>query len=217
MRTKNLLLSAAALVAGALSAHAQSNVYSVNVVGYVNAPVAGNSAFTLLANPLSDGTNTIGSLGAALPNKTTVQVWNGLGFTGTSKAGGAWGNPNLPIPPGTGFFVQTPAGSANLTNTFVGNVIIGFGQTNSLALPSGFSLIGSPVPVAGTLADSGVNTLNLGNTLPNKSTIQVWNGTGFVGTSKAGGIWGNPGLQIGVAQGFFVNLPSPTNWVQTLQ
>jgi len=104
-----------------------------------------------------------------------------------------------------------------LTNTFVGSVVIGFGQTNSLALPSGFSLIGSPVPIAGTLADSGVNTLNLGNTLPNKSTIQVWNGTGFVGTSKAGGTWGNPGLQIGVAQGFFVNLPSPTNWVQTLQ
>jgi len=110
MRTKNLLLSAAALVAGALSAQAQSNVYSVNVVGYVNAPVAGNSAFTLLANPLSDGTNTIASLGAALPNKTTVQVWNGSGFTGTSKAGGAWGNPALPIPPGTGFFRSNSCG-----------------------------------------------------------------------------------------------------------
>ncbi|HYG21974.1 MAG TPA: hypothetical protein VEH04_04265 [Verrucomicrobiae bacterium] len=215
MRTKNLLLSAAAVVAGAISAQAQSNVYSVNIVGYVNKPIAAGQ-FTLLANPLNDGTNTIGSLGAALPNKTTVQVWNGTGFVGTSKAGGVWGNPNLPIPPGTGFFVQTPAAGATVTNTFVGSVVIGYGQTNSMALPSGFSLVGSPVPIAGTLNSAGPNTLNLGNSLPNKSTIQVWNGTTYVGTSKAGGTWGQ-NLQIDVAQGFFVNTPVATNWSQTLQ
>jgi hypothetical protein len=212
MRTKNLLLSAAAVVAGAISVQAQSNVYSVNIVGYVNKPVTGGQ-FALLANPLNDGTNTIASIGASLPNKTTVQIWNGTGFTGTSKAGGVWGNPSLSIPPGTGFFVQSPS---SVTNTFVGSVVIGYGQTNSKALPAGFSLIGSPVPIAGTLTNSGPNSLNLGNTLPNKTTIQVWNGTGYTGTSKAGGSWGQ-NLSIDVGQGFFVNLPFATNWSQTLQ
>jgi hypothetical protein len=184
------------------------------VVGYVNVPIpAGQFAF--LANPLDNGTNDLVSLGAALPNKTTVQIWNGTGFTGTSKAGGAWGN-NLSIPPGTGFIVQTPAAAGTVTNTFVGNVVIGFGQTNSMALPAGFSLVGTPVPFAGTLNDAGPNTLNLGASLPNKSNIQVWNGTGYTGSGKAGGTW-SVNLSIGVAQGFFVNTPAPANWVQILQ
>lgn len=214
MRTKTLFLSAAALAAGVLSSMAQANVYSVNVVGYVNKVIPPNQ-FVLLANPLNDGTNTIDSLGAALPNKSSAQIWNGTGFTLASKANGTWSTP-LSIPPGTGYFVKTPTG-ASVTNTFVGSVIIGFNQTNSVNLAGGvFSLVGSPVPIAGALDDAGPNTLNLGNALPNKSSVQTWNGNGFNLASKANGTW-STNLPIGVAEGFFVKPNSPTNWSQILQ
>ncbi|EEF62403.1 hypothetical protein Cflav_PD5038, partial [Pedosphaera parvula Ellin514] len=39
MRTKTTLLTAALLAVGAISATAQSNVYSLNVVGYINVPI----------------------------------------------------------------------------------------------------------------------------------------------------------------------------------
>src|SRR5215475_1208779 len=53
MRTKTLLLSAVALAAGVLASQAQSNVYSANVVGYVNLPVP-VSTLVLAATPLDN-------------------------------------------------------------------------------------------------------------------------------------------------------------------
>src|SRR5665213_3609351 len=129
MRTKTLLIAAAALVAGIATSNAQ--VYSQNVVGYVNVTVPANT-LVLTANPLDDGTNTTTSLGAALPNKSQIQIWNGSGFTATSKAGGVW-SPNLSIPVGTGFFVKSPTA---ITNTFVGNVIVPSGGSGTNALPA---------------------------------------------------------------------------------
>jgi hypothetical protein len=215
MRTKTTLLSAVAMAAGLVSSVAQSNVYSVNIVGYVNATIPANQ-FALLANPLSAPTNDVVNLGASLPNKSSIQIWNGTGFTVAGKASGVWDN-NFLIPPGTGFFVKTPSTAGTITNTFVGNVIVGPGQTNTVALPGGvFSLLGSPIPFAGDLNSSGPNTLNLGNSLPNKSSVQTWNGTGFVVAGKASGVWDN-NLTIGVAQGFFVKPASSTNWSQVLQ
>ncbi len=59
MRIK-ALLCAAALAAGAVSSMAQSNVYSLNIVGYVNVPLV--TGFNLIANPLDNGTNDLASL-----------------------------------------------------------------------------------------------------------------------------------------------------------
>jgi len=203
MRTKTLLLTAAALVAGLASSQAQSNVYSVNIVGYVNTPLtAGQQA--LLANPLDDGTNTITSLDKGLPNKSTAQIWNGVGFTGSVKAAGSW-SPNLSIPPGTGFFVKP---FTVTTNLFIGSSVL----SNNAALPGGVqTLAGSTIPFSGALNDAGPNTLNLGPSLPNKSTVQTWNGTGYVGSVKAAGTF-SPNLSIGVAQGFFVKPFAATTW-----
>jgi hypothetical protein len=200
MKTKTLLIGAAVLAAGVLSSQAQ--VYSQNVVGYVNV-VLPSGQFALVSNPLDDGTNTVTSLGAALANKSTVQIWNGSGFTIASKGGGVW-NTNLSIPVGTGFFVKS---ATAVTNTFVGSVAMG--STNSL--PAGlFALVGSTVPYAGDLTDTNVN---IGPTLPNKSTLQVWNGSGFTIASKGGGVW-NTNLSLSVAQGFFVKSASAVDWVQ---
>src|SRR5882724_281686 len=174
MRTKTLLLTAAIAMAGIASSLAQGNVYSQNIVGYVNVVLVGGTNFSLVANPLDDGTNPCASLLASLPNKSQVQVWNpalngGAGdFDFSQKTAGAW-SPNLSIPPGTGFFVK-PQSAAAITNTFVGQVIIPPGGTNTVALPAlSFRLVGSPVPYAGNLQDpANTQGFNLGSSLPNK-------------------------------------------------
>jgi len=204
MRTKNLLLSAAALVAGALSVQAQSNVYSVNVVGYVN-KVLPAGVFQLVANPLNDGTNDLNSALGALPNKSQVQIWNGASFDNYTKGGGVW--PVASVPPGVGFFVKSQTA---ITNTFVGQVAGGSGGVTN-ALPSGvFVLVGSAIPFAGDL-----NSTNINLNLANKSQVQLWNGTSYDNYTKGGGAWPvNPGIS--VAQGFFLKSQTATNWVQAL-
>jgi hypothetical protein len=208
---KTLLIAAAALVAGVISSDAQ--VYSANIVGYVNVSMPAG-ALVLTSNPLDDGTNTANDLLASLPNKSSIQIWNGTGFTFYSKgASGFAGNPSIPV--GTGFFVKSVS---NFTNTFVGNVVPApGGNQSSTAFPAGaLVLVGSTLPVSGTFNDVGTNAFNLIATLPNKSSVQIWNGTGFTFFSKgAAGFSPNPPLSVG--QGFFVKSVSATNWVQTLQ
>lgn len=206
MRTKTLVFSAVALAAGVLSAMAQSNVFSVNVVGYVNVPLAAGSP-TLLSNPLDNGTNTLNDLVGALPTKSSAQLWNGNGFTASSKQASGW-NPNLSVPPGTGFFVTA---SANSTNTFVGNVVVGPGGSVTNSLTTSVVLVGSMIPYADTL--NGTNILL--SVIPTKSSIQVWNGNGYTASSKQASGW-NPNLSLGVAQGFFITPSAAVNWVQTL-
>jgi len=207
MRTKTLFLATAALAVGLATSMAQSNVYSVNIVGYINVPLGAN-AQTLLANPLDNGTNDLSSIGASLPNKSSASIWNGAGFTGTTKTAGAWGS-NLAIAPGIGFFVKAPSAS---TLTFVGSAP----TISTRALAGATSvMLGSMIPFSGALADSGTNTINLGSALPNKSTVSIWSGTAYIGTTKTAGAWGS-NLAIGVAQGFFVKPSAASTWNQYL-
>jgi len=208
---KTLLIAAAALVAGVVSSQAQ--VYSANIVGYVNVTMPA-STLVLVSNPLDSGTNTANNVLASLPNKSSVQLWNGSGFTSYPKtATGFTGNPTLPV--GSGFFVNS---TQPFTNTFVGNVVPapgGNSATNSLP-GSTLTLVGSILPVSGNFNDVGTNALNLAASLPNKSSVQIWNGSGFTSYPKtATGFTGNPAYTVG--QGFFVNAASAANWVQTLQ
>jgi len=168
----------------------------------------------LTSNPLDDGTNTANSLLANLPNKSLLETWNGSGFTVLSKTtAGFAGNPSLPV--GTGFFVKSVS---NYTNTYVGNVVPAPGGNQATVnLPANaLVLVGSVLPVSGTFNDVGTNTVNLIATLPNKSLLETWNGTGFTVLSKTStGFAGSPALS--VAEGFFLKSVSATNWTQTLQ
>jgi hypothetical protein len=222
MRTKTLLIAAAALAATVISSEAQ--VYS-GVVGYVNIVTPAGQP-TLICNPLDlDGVDNITNVLPNVPKGTVVQVWNGAGFTGVSRAvlgAGAWSANAATtfIHPGQGFFLNTPQ---TTTNTFVGNIDGGSQTTNTITLTAGIvQLVGSPIPFSGTItnsADQGADALNLGSVLPKGTVIQIWNGNGYTGYSRAvlgAGNWsGNPTINVG--QGFFINSPATTNWVQTLQ
>lgn len=221
MRTKTLFLAAAALAAGIASSVAQSNVYSVNVVGYVNTTFMPAGSYTLAANPLDNGTNDLVSLlDASLPNKSQVLAWDAgsQSFIISTKTAGLW-TTNVALPTGAGFFVKTPTAQATpITNTFVGDVLIGFGATNTVDLPAAYVLSGSPVPFGGALNDAGPNSINLGATLPNKSQVLKWDTSSqaFIIATKTAGNW-TTNINMNVGEGFFIKSYSATPWSQTLQ
>jgi hypothetical protein len=78
MRTKTLLIAAAALTAAVISSQAQSTVYSQNIVGYVNTTLNGGGAYTMIANPLSNGTNGAEQVLTGLNSNggETLYIWN---------------------------------------------------------------------------------------------------------------------------------------------
>jgi len=223
MRTKSLCLAAAVLAGGVLAASAQGNVYSLNIVGYVNtiAPVA--NQYALWANPLDTGAgNTITNLFPSAPNGTQIRTWNGTQYVLAQKSFGNW-NTNLVLTPGVGFWIKYPASVGGaVTNTFTGNVMFeqpasGGGGTNNSTITSTYQMVGSKVPVAGLLTASGVGTLNLGTALANGSQVRIWNGSQYVLAQKSFGSW-NTNLLINVGEGFWVRLGSggPSNWVQVV-
>lgn len=225
MRTKSLLAMAAALAAGVVAASAQSNVYSLNIVGYVNQTIP--SGYSLIANPLSSGATNGANEILPLTDTSVFLTWTGTSFDYRSYDTGFGGwidagqNPSTPpsLPPGKGFFFFNP--NAAFTNTWVGTVVPGPGSTNSLSLPSGYSLVGSVLPVAGAAITAAPVNLPLIDT----SVILKWTGTAYQYYSYDTGFGGwidagqNPTVEPGytVGQGFFFFNPgAPTPWTQSL-
>jgi hypothetical protein len=222
MRTKTLLLSAAALAAGVLGSQAQSNVYSANVVGYVNVVIPPGK-FVMVANPFATGNDVLSNIVAA-PGGSTAQIWNGAGFDAYtySALAHAWKNGAIngnltPLPPGVGFFLTSSGG---FTNTFVGSVIANNGTSVTNSLGTTVTTEGSAIPYMDTVTNG--TTVNL--TVGGGSTLQQWSVSGqtfnaFTYSSlahnwKQGATTTNPVIAPG--EGFFLQASAPTNWVQTL-
>jgi len=169
MRTKTLL--AAVLAAGvAASAVAQSNVYSLNVVGYYNVTAGANQQI-ILGNQLNTTNNT---LGGVIPNPPPLSLFykyaNG-GFTTYQfdDVDLVWTpNPNVSLNPGEGGFFKSPV---NTTITFVGEVKQG-SLTNNL--PKGAkTIVTSIVPQAGRV------TTDLGLPAEPLDVMYTYQGGGF--------------------------------------
>ena len=101
MRTK-LLAAAALLAAGVATSMAQSNVYSLNIVGYVNVPVAGT--LTAMSNPLRAGTaGAVDRADQVIPysDGDSIQVWSGVSWTAytmDSLSGTGWTDGSSDVP-----------------------------------------------------------------------------------------------------------------------
>ena len=195
MRTK-ALLCAAALAAGALTSMAQGNVYSLNIVGYVNVPLA--TGYNLVANPLDNGTNDLNSLFPNAGFGDAIYAYANGGFT-ISTYVGSW-SPDLTLAPGNGVFYQA---STPFTNTFVGNVMTG-NLTNPV--PSGYSIKSSQVPQADTLENLGFPA-NFGD-----ATYFYRNGGYTISTFV--GTW-SPDLTVGVGEAFWAQVSANVNWTRT--
>ena len=229
---KALLISAAALAAGVISSQAQ--VYSQNIVGYVNTTIPGGNAFSMLVAPLAGPTNTAETVISSVSVGDNIFVWNGGGFTAYTYAGtdGAapgynWYDVNLNpasspvLNPGQAFFFQN-AGAAK-TNVFTGTVVV----SNSVTLLGGnsFSMIGSTPPISGTL-----DSTNLSLPLHVGDNVFLWTGGGYAAYTYAGVDGAAPGYNwydanlnpiasptISVGQGFFYqNSATTSTWTNTI-
>jgi hypothetical protein len=168
----------------------------------------------LIQNPLDDGTNTLNSVLTGAPANSEAWVWNGSGYTPAvvgSKTG-TWG-PDASIPTGVGFFYR-PA--ANFTNTYVGEVLAGPGESLTNGLTGGqLDLTGALLPYA-TASIATDSTYGLAGA-PANSELWKWNGSGYtpaVVGSKTG-TWG-PDLPMDVAESFFIRTTADFDWVQSL-
>jgi len=205
----------ALLVAWSLAVQAApAQVYSQNVVGYVNRQF--NQGNNLFENPLENSPDNLTNLfHQPVPNGTTISVWDASqsAFNTTSEyLGGAW-TLNLLLAPGTGALLNAPS---PFMNTFVGYVLNhdGTGLTNAFGLttpspfagPNGTYLLGDMTPIADTGTDIFLNILGR---LPNVGE-QV---TTLSGTSSylGNGNWDNvPTLAVGDAAFFTVeSAPEP--------
>jgi len=238
MRTK-ALLSVAAIAASAVTAMAQSNVYSLNIVGYatVNVP----AGYSIMANPLSAGaTNGANEIGLSLTGEI-ILTWNTASSTFTYASydptlgisPSNWYDANLnpsvapSLPPGVGFFFFNP-NSTNTPITFVGTVVPNPSSTNILTVAAGYSMIGSPLPAA--VSDITAAPVSLPK--PNGMIVLSWNNAtskyvyssydASLGISPSNWYDANlagipaPGYSIG--EGFFFFNPNATStaWAQSL-
>jgi hypothetical protein len=226
MRTKALLLAAAAVAAVASS---QAQVYSVNAVGYVNKTLI--PGYNLISNPLNAANNTIGSLfnnfqGGPRDGTVVYKFVNG-GFQTASyiEILGSWSGDAVDQTtlPGEGVFVYLPgpaaAGeAANKTLTFVGEVPQ---NATSTAIPKGFSIKSSVVPQA-VAPDKTKNTDGSAAPIPGADGDVLYrykpltkNYDTFSYIELLGG-WDTPLPVIDVGEAFYYfRATTPTTWNRT--
>lgn len=208
MRTKTLVCAAALAAGLATSALAQSNVYSLNVVGYYNIPVPANQ-YVLVANQLNTTNNTLAGIIPNPPPGAQFQsfVNGGLSAYVFDDVDLVWTpNGNADLTPGLGGYFRSPVAT---TVTFVGEVKQG-SLTNTL-VKSQYVVRGSIVPQAGTataLAIPGEGGDQL-QTFNNGFTAYVFDDVDLVWTPS------EPNLNVG--QAFFYRkspAATQTNWIR---
>jgi len=222
MRTK-VLLCAAALAASLASSMAQ-NVYSLNVVGYVNVTLPSFS-FTCVANPLDatlggtqPGYNDITNLFQGVNGGSFIQTFNsGLNdydntspnYSGRSST---WSS-QLTMPPGLGVMYYN-GGASDTVVTFVGQVEQGTYSVANLGAFA-FAMVGSPVPIGGDLTNSttyvGLAPAggDLVQTFNNNPAVNDWNTA--VSWSGRSSTWGGP-MPVAPGQGFLYYSTTANAW-----
>ena len=211
MRTKALVITAALAAAGIASVEAQSNVYSVNVVGYYNVTVPANGGLKLVGVQLSSTNTTLASLIKNVPDGTQFFKWTGSTFGAflyeDPGGGGEWSG-DTALLPGQGGFLKNNSGTP-LTVTFVGEV--GQGSLTN-PVPSGYEVEASLVPQAG-----GVSTV-LGLPAADGDQIFKWNGTGYITylyeDPGGGGEWSPSEPAVEVGEAVFSRKSAGVSWVR---
>jgi hypothetical protein len=230
MRTKTLALSTMLGALGTASLVAQTNVYSINAVGYINLTLP--AGYSIIACQLQTTNNTIAGLFQNGPTMATPGKWNGSkvlvynpadgrydvdDIASSSYSSGWISGGTITMNPGQAVWFDNGTGSAQ-TVTFVGTVPQG---TNTVTMGAGYNMVSSPVPFSGDL----VTNMGLTNYALNGTKVLTFNGannppyTSYISsTSGSAGYmnqWLSPGdPQINVGQGFWVSSPSPVSWVQ---
>ncbi|HTI71366.1 MAG TPA: hypothetical protein VMF06_15450 [Candidatus Limnocylindria bacterium] len=208
------LLSAVALATACVGS-AFGAVTSQNIVGYIKLSLT--KGYNLVANQLNNGDNTVVTVFSGLPadGKTTAFKWNGRGYdTSTYYAAGdgGWDDPTLTAAPGDGVFIYV---ASPATVTLVGEVSL----NTTVNLIKGFSLVSSPIPVAGALTDSATVAFDK---VADGDVYFQWGPSGFE-VNGFTAIDGNPVNEwdagepptLKVGEGFFVKKNTAVAWTRT--
>jgi hypothetical protein len=214
MRTKSLVLAAVLSAAGVASSLAQ--VYSVNVVGYINLPLSpGLNLITAQLKGTNQNVNTLlGSATPTMPDNSLLFTWNPTAQRYDNAligGGGVWydgaGNPSTTtLSPGQAFFIQV-AGTVNVSLTLVGEVPTG---PNAVSVVNGLGFYGDPAPVSQNIATNGFPVADNDSLYTWNTAGQRWNNALIgVGPGSGGPAWfdggGNPVVFApAVGQGFAV-------------
>lgn len=212
MKTKTSILTA--LIALASGAGAMAQVYSQNVVGYVNVNVP--AGFSMISNPLNGSNNNLNTIiptateGMLLYKFSTTfqdanEYFDGFGWAQNGVA------TTTTLNPGEGAFFYAPAAA---TLTFVGEVPVGAPLANPV--PAGFSIESSQVPQTGNLTALGfpaaegdiVYTFNAATQSYNDA-YEYFDGFGWAQNGSAAEPTLNPG------QSFFSSKVAATTWNRT--
>ena len=199
MKTKALLIAAATLAVSVISSQAQ--VYSQNIVGYINQPITANK-FNMCANQLVTGTDTamtncniqavLGTNGWTSDGNgvlnttifawdTSIHNWRNYYFYTAADADNNFGQDF-----GDGWYdgignfstATLPPGygyfvkqATGTTNTLVGTVVTG---TNVFSLPQGFTTFSFIQPLSTNLNPVGLIGVSDGNGIVNTAYYH-WN------------------------------------------
>jgi hypothetical protein len=201
---------------------------SVGQVSYATLSIA--PGYNLLSNPFSAGvTNGANEIMVPLDGEQII-TWEGRGFVLIvyDSAFGGWIDENYSrsfppsLPPGQGFILFNP-GIVTTNITFTGRIVLSPGTTNYVNLPSGYSLVGSLLPVSVTNFTSAPVNLPIIDGMQ----ILTWTNGGYAYDyasydSGFGGWVGKdfslrPAPSYSIGQGFFFFNPgAATNWEQSL-
>jgi hypothetical protein len=202
MRTKTLLLAAALSAAGLATSLAQSNVYSLNVVGYINVAVDSTPLAVTLIAPSQldfDGTglnNTVlttfgnGQNGGLYATGTKLFAFdpNTAGYvqvpfinpSGWVPGAALTSVTALGLKPGSGVFYQTSPTGGPTNITFVGNVLQGSLVNTPFV---GLNITSSKVPQAGRIETDLGLSVPADNVTP---FVAVWRHRGWDVNAGAG-------------------------------
>jgi hypothetical protein len=211
MRTKTLLVTAALCAAGAATSMAQ--VYSVNMVGYINQSIP--AGFSMIANHLNNSPdNRITTLFPTPAEGTRIYKFNPAtgGFSFMQVVDGAWEGSDLTLTlgPGEGTYIFAPTA---FTHTFVGEVAL----TSSVNVPAGFSMVSSALPQS--LALDGAPPAGLGFPIAEGDRTYQFNPAtgGFIFNQFVDGAWddGTPPVP-GIGESFYMfNAGAAKAWTRT--
>jgi hypothetical protein len=227
MRTKTMLLSALLGGLGSVSVMAQTNVYSLNAVGYINVTL--QPGFNIITCPLIASpnntiatllNNTNGQYQSGPRNVAQVQSYIGGVYSvdtaseGTGTSG--WANGGIiTMNPGQAIFFYNPA-STNMYATFVGTVPTG--PTTNYLYP-GYNLVGSVVPVTGDIVTNPISLFTYGTNVGRASDqfLTMIPDVGYNVDTFTAGAWagGDPVVSNAYTGFFFYNaLTITNNWVE---
>jgi len=219
-------------LAASLASSMAQNVYSLNVVGYVNVTLP-PAQFTAVANPLdasmggtipngNDFATLFGSTNGNIANGSKIQQFipslnnygSSINYASTTKK---WGS-TFNMPPGTAALYYNNGATPTVV-TFVGQVPQGTYSVATLGSAQ-FTFVGSPIPIGGDVTNS---TTAVGLTPNNGDTIATFNSalnnynavTKWASTTKKWSVSATSTGGIAPGQGFlyYNNGANPNNWV----